>query len=652
MKNRKSKSFPSRRPSKPKGRELASQLSRRQVQAVLDAQELIENENYEEAEGILLTLNSKGTFPPVVELLADIYLEKGHFQKALDYATTLIRVTPRMPEARLKYANAAMYMGYATIAMFEFQEYIKQCPHDPDARDIQKLILVLSEEVQKRTGQANFPEGAEGIRLQVLHEESLAALARNRFDETISKCNQLLSIAPHFCSSRNNLALALWHSGKIEAALGVAQETTTLVPDNRFAAILLAKLRWLSGQLNRPEALIQQLLDTPPDNQDAVVLAAEYLAMSGCDQELVKFMEAVPANVLKDVGPRALCLHYEAYGRCRLNQKREAERLWERSIDILPEGTEAAENLAELRNPVENAPWPCSVEQWGPMSIFKAMKENSLHIPKYLKRLLPIFLDRGDAMMRNLAVAIYLSDQSEESLEALKHFSFSSRGSDALRNKVLMNLHEMGKIDKGPHPFYSCGKLIEIELQQFAIHYESNTDSNLSPKQTALIEQAVQANYDGDLDLTEQCYEILLQEVPHNPSARFNLATIWLNRGDKSGMTKALAVFEELHQQDPDYIFAAMALAEFHSLNGNHAKALEYVKMYSGRTRFHPSEAKSLLMTQACILHRQGEVEKACNLVDMLDRLLPNDPEVTNFRSSLERPHTISKLKRMFSRRK
>jgi predicted Zn-dependent protease len=659
MKNKKSKlkSIPKRRPLKKRGSvEIASSLSRRQSEDLYDAVEMLENEEYDEAEGILLQLNSKGVFVEVIELLTSLYLESRQFRKALDQASRLRQLCPNDPTVRFRYATTSMFNGFAGIAMAEFIELLHRWPDDDSVSEVDKLMRVLTEEVEKRIRFAKFPEGAEGLRLQVLHEESLDALQRHRFDSTIAKCKELISVVPEFCSARNNLALACFHAGRHADAIEAAEATSKLMPENRFAAILLAKLRLVSGELEPPKALIEQLLKDPPDNQDAVVLGAEWLAMLGCDEELVKYLQAVPPSVLVDSAAQASCLHYEAYGRSRIGQSKEAKLLWQKSIKLDSQGTLAEENLNELCHPQENAHWPCSMQQWVPSSSLERLNKSVLASPKpgssvvpcYLIKLLPVFLDRGCPVLRKLAVAIGMMHGSSESMELLKQFAQSKNGPESLRYQILMSLNEKGVIDKGPHPFFTRGRFTEVKLQKVEIYHEA-TSRALSPKLQLKLEDAVEATHNGDFDRAEQLYQEILLEEPDNNSVQSNLVVVWLRRDGKAGEQKAQAVWEAIHRRDPDYMFAGVGLAQLHIFRGDYDAAQKLLNLYSDRERLHVTEAKSLYIAQAQLAKSMGDSEKAIQIVDMLEGLVPDDPEVKACRRFVEREPILSKIRDLFN---
>jgi tetratricopeptide (TPR) repeat protein len=650
----KSRSIKKRQAVKVGGRaEYVSRMNRRQTDDYLEAVELFEKGDLPEAEEILLELNRKGTFLAVIELLSILFLEMDEFDKAALESRRLVRLAPDNADARFRYAMAAMYKSYATIAMVQFQELLQRSPSHREARKVEDLMQVLGEEVENRIQTAKFPTGSTGVRLQATHEESLLAMSNSRFEEAIERCQRVLAEAPEFCPARNNLALSNFHGGNLSQAIEIAEATVRLWPDNRFAAVQLAKFRFLSGNLERPEGLIAGLLANPPDNQDAAVTAAQWMAIAGYDEELVRFLCALPKSVLVDPVSQGMALHYEAYGRCRLGQTKEAKNLWKKSIRILPQGTTAQENLDELGSPVEHAIWPCSMEQWIPRSFVenllrisksKSSKHAAHSVPDYLKNLLPIFLDRGDPDLRQLAVALFVLDGTDASMQLLRQFALSTRGSDSIRYKALVVLKGRGLVDKGPHRFFSQGKFREVALLDMEIHYEP-IPTDLSKESLKKMEAAIEAMRQGKFAVAERIFEELLVKHPENNSVRFNLASVWLQRDGKADEKKARAELESLHHRDPDYIFAGVGLAQMYCRDGDHNKAQELLQQYVGREQMHIAELKALYIVQAQIAKHQGKHDEAVSIVQALESLVDDDdPEVIALRQRIDTRSVVSRL--------
>ncbi len=635
-----------------------SRMNRRLSDDYHEALELYNEGDFEKSEQILLELNRKGNFLPVIELLSIVYFETEKFNRAAEMSRRLLRLVPDDPDARLRYASAAMFEGYATIAMSEFQEVLRRWPQHESVRQIKDSNMILTEETTKRIAIAGFPSGSVGLQLQVLHEESLMAMANSNFDEAISKCKKILEIVPEFCSARNNLALASFQAGKFSSAVEIAETTTRLQPNNRFAAVLLAKLKFLSGNLDRPEALLEELINDPPTNQDAAIQAAEWMAMAGYDEELIRFFEALPKSGLIDPLRQGLALHLEAYARCRLGQTVEARKLWQQSLKILPNGTTAQENLDELARPEENATWAYQMGHWVPRSLIENLlkfsksarsKYSASSVPTHLRGLLPAFLDRGDPELRQLAVAMCLLDRTTASVDLLKQFAFSNRGSDFLRNRVLMTLLDEGLIDKGPHRVFLRGKFTEIKLTNIEIH-DQPKPTHYSKDLTRKMQKAFESMTEGDLDLAEKLHQEILEQEPECTSSQFNLATIWLQRDGREGQKRAQAVIEAIHRRDPDYLFAGLALAQFHCERGELEKATDILKSYADRERLHISEAKALYAAQAQIALAQGEQEIARGLLKALEDLVGDDPMVIALRKKIEHKGRFSRMLDLFKR--
>ena len=66
---------------------------------------------------------------------------------------------------------------------------------------------------------------AADLGLLVRFEEMMEQIQAGQFENAAQQCLELLKLAPDCIPARNNLALAYFHSGAIEKAVHVAEET-------------------------------------------------------------------------------------------------------------------------------------------------------------------------------------------------------------------------------------------------------------------------------------------------------------------------------------------------------------------------------------------------------------------------------------------
>ena len=145
-----------------------------------------------------------------------------------------------------------------------------------------------------------------------------------------------------------------------------------------------------------------------------------------------------------------------------------------------------AKNLDDLNSGQGHAPWPDSIGKWIPRAIcdnmFDSNSRSALRKTGHLNltndypavaALIPALLDRGDPPGREMAMRMAAADGSPAMLDALQQFALGSRGPDAMRHEALNILGRKGRVDSGPHRFYSRGKWTEIKLFMAEINWEA-----------------------------------------------------------------------------------------------------------------------------------------------------------------------------------
>lgn len=632
-----------------------ARLSHKIADRLDEAYDLIRNDRYDEATEVLLKLDSRGNYANVVEALVFLYQTTGNHRACCEAAERLTKLRPQDPEARLIYAQEAMCCGWATIALANYQQFIECWPDHPFVSKAKNALEILVPETQQRMKNLQFPQ-ENAFQSCFLHEQSLALLQNGRFEECVAKCQELLVLAPHSPQARNNLALAYFQSGRVKEAVDTADETLRNQPDNHFAKATLAKLYFLTGCNTEAQKLADQIVNDPPTaaHQDALVNAMETLAFLGRDEDVIRLAELADVEIMDDQSEAAL-LHYLAYAQCRLNDKSAAKASWKRCLKVSPHLQEARLNLDDLNAGAGHAPWAAPLTKWVPKEIITATaKRGSSKIlagNPYLTSLIPALLDRGDPVGREFAMRLAMADRSKSMLEALKNFALGSRGSDALRFEALQFLRDEKFVDAGPHRIYRCGEWKQVQLITTKITHQA-LPSNSSPRVLALMADGINAMKKGDWQTAEAALTDALQEEPDNCSAIYNLCVVWRERDGIAGERRAITRLQQLHEQHPDYTFAAITLAQFAAAKGNFQEARELLSPCLRAPHLHISEATALLAAQAQNALAENDVDAAEQALDMLAEIADeNDPLVIAVRHRLDRVTTKKGLLRFLGLR-
>jgi len=643
---------------------LARQVTPKLAEKVDEVYDLIDIRRFDEAEQLLDRLMKRyDAYPAVVEAQLFLYQTTKNHERCSEAADRLAKLTPRDPDARMMYAQESMFCGRVGIALVNYRLFLQHWPDHANAQKAKNAIELIEPECEAKIqgmgfGDAGLDDAA--VELLVMHEEALESIQRGQFEVTAEKCLKLLKHAPDCTPARNNLTIAYFQSGNVEKAVHVAQETCRLAPDNRFAEATLGKLRFLSGKEDEASAIADRIVVDPPTEPDPLVAAIELLSFLGRDENIVVLSEAAQDRGIVDSQSRAMVLHHLAVAQCRLGDERAARSSWKKCLRAMPTHVVARENLDDLDSGQGHAPWPESIGKWIPRAICDNMFVSRTDIDKTehldLRRnypavaaLIPALLDRGDPLGRVLAMRMAAADGSPAMLDALQHFAFGSRGPDAMRHEALNILSRRGRVDSGPHRFYSRGKWTEIKLFMAKINWESKRRA--TPQVEELVETGTEALSNGDYALAEESFHGILDKEPDNCSAAYNLCVVWLERDGRAGRRRAQARLEEIHAQFPDYLFAPISLAQFAAMDGDLDRARDLLEPICDAKELHVSEAMALFTAQVQIAIKRREFDLAEQSLALLVRIVgEDDPKVARLRRLIDNASGRRGPRRLLSR--
>ncbi|REJ68213.1 MAG: hypothetical protein DWQ31_08780 [Planctomycetota bacterium] len=633
-----------------------AKLSRKLTERLDNVYDLIRWGDYDEAEESLQELDRRGTsYPEVVEALMLLYQATGDRESCCEAAERLTNLRPRDAEARIMYAQESMYCGRASIALANYQEFIERWPDHPHVSKAKQAIEILVPETERRMKETSFPP-ENALQWCCLHEESLALLQRGDYADCVAKCKDLLAKAPNFAAARNNMAIAYFQSGLAKEAVTALEETRRIHPDNRFAETALAKLYFLSGRGDDAHQLADQIADDPPTQQDSIITALEAFALLGRDEDVVQLAEATAVEKVLDEQSEAIRLHYLAYAKCRLGDKKAAKASWRKCLKLFKGLADARQNLDDLEVGEGHAPWGASFAKWVPREtmdeVIDSMRGGKNQVlARYpgLASLIPALLDRGDPLGREAAMRLAMADQSPPMLDALKSFAFGSRGPDELRFETLQFLREHNVIDTGPHHIYSRGQWTDIQLFAAEITSEPRPSSS-SARVLELLEDGFYAMREDDYETAEAAFSKALFEEPDNCSAAYNLCAVWMRRDGREGKRRAIPRLEQLHGEHPDYTFAAVLLAQLAAEEGEFSRARDLLAPCFNAKQLHISEATALFSAQALIALEENDIDAAERAFDMLCEIADeDDPQIKAVRYRIDRASSKKGLRELFS---
>jgi len=339
-------------------------------------------------------------------------------------------------------------------------------------------------------------------------------------------------------------------------------------------------------------------------------------------------------------------LHYFAVANFRLGDREEAARLWKECLDVFPGHPDAIANVQDIASEIAHAAWGESIGKWLPPGFVKNILEgpedngtttaNSLaENNQAIATLVPALLDRGDPRGREFALKFASAAATPPMLAALKDFALSNRGPDQLRYNALTTLRDYEIIDIGPHRFFSRGEWTQIKLLAAEITGEA---FKTEPWKAEPMERGYWAMQQGDFDGAEEAFESILDRDPDCASARFNLARVWQQRGHGGEWDKAVLEIRRLHEDHPDYLFAALSVATFEAEVKNFERAHERLKDAYEKPRLHITETMMLFASHVQIALLDDDVEAAESAWISLCHIAgESGPNVSELRKKIDR---------------
>jgi tetratricopeptide (TPR) repeat protein len=505
--------------------------------------------------------------------------------------------------------------------------------------------------------------GDNPLSLAVEHDRIRANLEHGEFREARQAAQNFLKHTPNFVPVLNNLSQLDFIEGNFESAIATTHQVLALEPDNFQASGNLTRYLYLTGQQEEARQQAAHLKTIESKFEEAWLKKAETFTYLGDDQRVLEtFQAAEQAGALETLASPML-YHFAAVAALRQGDEKRAKKYWQQTLKIDPNFGLARQNLADLKGPVEqrHAPWPFWFQQWISQkartdlgkylepavkrnkkdALDRAMRRYWQQHPEIL-HLIPILLERGDPEGREFAVSLASLIQTPELLTALKNFVLSQHGPDALRHQALQTVSTAGLLSEGPVRMWLKGDWQEIFSMNFEI-YEEPVEKGYPEEMEPLLTEAMDALYEERLPEAERLFKEALEIVPNDPSLLNNLGLVY----DKQGRKKEVeAIIRQVHQENPDYFFGIIGVANLHIRKGETDQAEELLKPLLTQKRLHYSEFAAMCMAHIQLYLKRGLPEGAETWVKMWSDVDPDHPNLVYWKQQLKL-HKLKKVGRV-----
>lgn len=219
----------------------------------------------------------------------------------------------------------------------------------------------------------------------------------------------------------------------------------------------------------------------------------------------------------------------------------DARRYWQQVLKLEPGFQWAQDNLTDLRQPIgqRNGPWAFGMSNWLtqkavtdlPRLVEPAARRNNEEAVMYAARgylrehpevigLVPMLLDRGDALARDLALRLALMADTPELNAVLRDFALGQHGTDEMRMQAAQHCVQAGLIPPGLTRLWIKGEWAELRLIGFELHGDQVYRHSSQVERVAI--EAGQALWQGDGERAVRLLKQALKLEPDKPDLLYN----------------------------------------------------------------------------------------------------------------------------------
>ena len=222
---------------------LASDLAR--------AQDLLDDEEWEEAEALLHDLDRRYPNRAVVLThLLNLAYNRRDNGGYLDVAERLARLTPADSEITWGLAGAYMLNMFLASALRMYRRFVERWPRHERAAEARDMAQDLETRLAKALPALGL-EGNDALEIAEQHERIQLLSRRSRWAEARELAERVLARKPDFTAVLNNLSQTYAAEGRFDEAIAAAERVATLDADNIHALANLAHYHYRKARSRR-----------------------------------------------------------------------------------------------------------------------------------------------------------------------------------------------------------------------------------------------------------------------------------------------------------------------------------------------------------------------------------------------------------------
>ncbi len=428
--------------------------------------------------------------------------------------------------------------------------------------------------------------------------------------------------------ARNNLAICLFHLGRIDEALQCMEENWDQVPENILALSWLARLRLFVGDEDHALGLAAPLAHAMPSRDLDAVAQITGLLILGKEQEALEAFRAAQRQAWwaeSELSKTfAVLLHLGAVCHARSGDTAQAAALWEQALDLNLSLAYVQANLEDLKRPSikRHGAYPLPLYEWLPGRWLKHINTGQtnwetlddfaqIHT-NYLRAIARIG-DPPTLEFCQILLRLRCKKGDEAAKEGLLALLEGRQGSTSERMSIGASLVEDGLIDpQDSIDIWDGEDLRTVQLKKHKIIGESRPTS-LSARQQKRMKDALTAIENRELHKAKKILEQLTVEAPAEPTVWTNLAVVYEYLGDKKQRD---ALIERAVEIEPDYLMGRCNLAMVKLQHNDLETARQLLEGLLDRTEFYAQEIITLYGVHAALRAKAGDFEQAENMLD------------------------------------
>lgn len=619
-----------------------------------EARELLNQGETDQASDILEALDQY--YPDnidVMNMLGYIYVQFYRPKEIALMIDRLKKAAPDNPHITLNIAQMYRSVNLNAMAHIQYQRFLELSPNDERMElfqeDIQKTERIF-QDMLTDTGL----DTDDATALIFAYEEVLKLLLQGKFTDVYKRAQDFLQRWPDYQPVLHCLSRAYFGDINVEQAIEVSKQIYDLNPTSIEALANLTQYTFLLGKKKAYTAWAERLIAQEAHTvEDIIRQMAALSLMSDDEQVLAMFQRAKQSDLLDEsLYPNdiAFVYHYAAASAMFEGNDRDAMAKWKHANTLSPRLSIVLDNLREFDKPISErlAPWALRATDYLPMKI---VDETHVHFEtadptgekaqkralqrygeKYplVVQVLPFLLERGDPLVRQLALDLAIALETTRTAEILRDFAFTTRGTDKMRRQAAQAAIRAGLIQPGLIELWIEGEWQEIVLLDFEIYHQP---FHHDPKTQRLSEQGLDALKQYDGHTAAKLLTRALELEPDSPDIMINLVAAYRYQ---ERYDEAERLLFKIYEEYPDFFFGRVGMAHRHIERGETQEARKYLYPLLERERFQISELRSLCPAFAHI----GLVERnyvfCRSWIDMWEDVDPEYESIKGWRKHLE----------------